>query len=622
MMLKLRENLQGTLAVVLIVVVVVIMVVSGQEMLKSSVSDRVASVNGVDISGRDLSRAMMSTRARMQEQMQFDENAEQLKDENLRQPALNSLLREKALLLAAQKAGMGVSDAVIKDQIKQSFTQDKQFNAQIFNGYLSRYGYTQASLIEHESGSYLLRQLVTGLTDSAFVTASDLELLASIAGQKRTYSTITIPKEKVASKVVVTDEEVTKYYADNQPAYTEEEKVSVQYVALSVDELAKSQHPTMEQIQAAFEAEQKNFVATPEYVIAHILVDAKTDKSEVEKRIANIKAKLGAGESFESVAKTDSDDLGSKESGGSLGVMEGDIFPESFRKAVYALGEGLVSEPVTSDAGTHFVKLIKKNVPVAPTLASRQAAISSQLAKEQAGEKYMGQLKDLEELTYGKDNLDTAAQQLGLDVKVTELFGRTGGAGIAANPALAEAAFAKDVLEQGQNSKVLELGNDTAVVVRLKDHAASHLKPLPDVKAAVVATLTQSKINAALQALANQAVDKLNAGTQAEQLAKELGYAFKNNEAVDRFRGVEDREVVQHAFDMVRPLPNKPLVESFASRAGDYLVISLVSVVNGSSKDMEPQGLAAMKSQVASQQSNDEIAAYEQAQFAAAKIRN
>ena len=200
MMLKLRENLQGTLAVVLIVVVVVIMVVSGQEMLKSSVSDRVASVNGVDISGRDLSRAMMNTRARMQEQMQLDENAEQLKDENLRQPALNSLLREKALLLAAQKAGMGVSDAVIKDQIKQSFTQDKQFNAQIFNGYLSRYGYTQASLIEHESGSYLLRQLVTGLTDSAFVTASDLELLASIAGQKRTYSTITIPKEKVASK--------------------------------------------------------------------------------------------------------------------------------------------------------------------------------------------------------------------------------------------------------------------------------------------------------------------------------------------------------------------------------------------------------------------------------------
>ena len=107
-------------------------------------------------------------------------------------------MRQRAVIQAAQRSGMGVSEVVIKDQIKQAFTQDKQFNAQGFNAYLANFGFTQATLLQQESESYIVRQLLSGLSETAFITQQDLELLAGIVGQKRTFSAITIPKEKAA----------------------------------------------------------------------------------------------------------------------------------------------------------------------------------------------------------------------------------------------------------------------------------------------------------------------------------------------------------------------------------------------------------------------------------------
>lgn len=621
MIQTLRENLKGALAIVLIGFILLAMLVTGQEMVKTTLSDTVAKVNGTAISEKDLRRAMMLAKARMQEQMKLEDTAEQLKDENLRQPALNSLIREKALVLAAQKGGMGVSDATVKDQIKQSFSQNNAFQAEQFNYFLNRNGYTQASLIEQESGLYVLRQLMQGLSGSAFVTASEVDLLAAIVGQKRNFTAITLPYSLLDGKIKIADEEAEQYYKDNQARFTEEQKISVQYIALFLDDLAKLKVPTDEQIKASFEEEQKNFVSTPELIIAHILVDAKTEKAAAQKRIDDIKVKLASGESFESLAKTQSDDLGSKDAGGVLGVMTGDLFPADFQASVSSLTEGQVSAPLTSPAGTHFVKLLKRTTPVAPSFETRKAIIQQQLAKEQAAEHYADDLKRLDELTFGKDSLEAAAQALGLEVKTSALFARSGGADIAAQAAVVEAAFAKDVLEQGQNSKVIEVGSDKAYVVRLKDNNPSHVKPLAEVKPSVVAALTQAKITSELQAKAGQLQQLWSSGGDIAALVKKEGYIQKTFTDAERFKSAEDREVVQWAFSMVPPAPNQPQLGTFTGHKGDVVVISLTAVQKGSRQGLDPQQLDAMKAQVENQQMNDELVAYEQAQFSAAKVK-
>lgn len=619
MIQDLRENLKGTVAVVVGAVVLVAMVMTGEKVSKTSLSDSVASVNGDDISAKDLSRAMMQEKLRLKNQYGLPEDAEQLKDDKLRQPALASIMRQRTIVQAAERGGMGVSEIVIKDLIKQKFTYENLFNQQAFNGYLANMGFTQATLLKQETGNYIARQLQTGIHYSVFVTQKEIDLLAAIVGQKRTFSAVTIPKEKVAAPNL-TENEIAQYYQDNQSTYSEPEKVSLQYLEVSVAELAKSQTVNEQEIKEVFEKELAEFKAEPELNIAHILIETSKNAAESDSKISEVQGKLKSGEAFDKLAKAYSDDLGSKELGGEIGVLTGEQFSADFKNAVSALNEGQVSGPLKSAAGTHFVKVLKKTVPVPPTLEGRKAAITQQLAIDSASGKFTDQLKILEEATFGKSDLSAVASSLSLKVQETELFSKQGAPGLTSEPLVLEAAFAKDVLEQGQVSKVLELPNERAVVIRLKEHQPSHVKPLAEVRKFVVDVLTQQKTAAQLQTLSKSLIGKLNIGVKPEVVSKELGYVYVQVENQDSNSSTVDPELLQLAFRMVRPAV-KPQIESFTSRTGAQVVIILSNVVDGVVGDIDAKQIAGIKAEVIRHKSNEELISFGESQFASAKVK-
>lgn len=89
--------------------------------------------------------------------------------------------------------------------------------------------------------------------------------------------------------------------------------------------------------------------------VAHILV------ATPEEGVA-IKKLLDEGGDFAALAKEKSIDTASKEAGGDLGFVEyteTQIDP-TFLKAAIATAKGKVSEPVTTEAGVHLIKVIEK----------------------------------------------------------------------------------------------------------------------------------------------------------------------------------------------------------------------------------------------------------------------
>ena len=82
---------------------------------------------------------------------------------------------------------------------------------------------------------------------------------------------------------------------------------------------------------------------------------SQADKDEALARIKDAQKMLSGGKSFEDVAKEKSD-CPSKEAGGDLGEFgEGQMVPE-FEKALLALEEGQISEPVETRFGYHIIK--------------------------------------------------------------------------------------------------------------------------------------------------------------------------------------------------------------------------------------------------------------------------
>ncbi|MCW3054757.1 MAG: Parvulin-like peptidyl-prolyl isomerase [Chthonomonadales bacterium] len=93
--------------------------------------------------------------------------------------------------------------------------------------------------------------------------------------------------------------------------------------------------------------------------------DAKKADEDALAKIKLIAADIAAKKkTFEQAAKESSEDEGSKEMGGSLGIQMRKVLVAEFENAVYALKPGEVSQPVKSQFGYHLIQLEKQGAEI------------------------------------------------------------------------------------------------------------------------------------------------------------------------------------------------------------------------------------------------------------------
>lgn len=97
--------------------------------------------------------------------------------------------------------------------------------------------------------------------------------------------------------------------------------------------------------------------------MCHILLNIKAGNEARQaalEKIQDIQARLHAGEDFETLAKTYSEDPGTASRGGRLGFIEkGTLYPE-FEEAAFALEPGEISDIVETPIGFHIIQCIEK----------------------------------------------------------------------------------------------------------------------------------------------------------------------------------------------------------------------------------------------------------------------
>jgi len=120
-----------------------------------------------------------------------------------------------------------------------------------------------------------------------------------------------------------------------------------------------------EETMAFYKQEKENLAEVPEQVsvsqIIKLPVVSEGEKRTALDKIMAVQQKLRAGGDFAGLAREYSDDPGSRESGGDLGLTrKGELVP-SFEKAANALKPGQISEIVESRFGFHIIQLIEKD---------------------------------------------------------------------------------------------------------------------------------------------------------------------------------------------------------------------------------------------------------------------
>ena len=606
MLQNIRDNSQGWIAKTIIGIIVMLLALTGFDAIFNAASNsrNAAEVNGEEISLDELNQAMNMQRRQLAQQLGGNFDPSMLDDKLVRESSLRALIDRALLLQGARDADFAFSEAALDQMILQTpeFAVDGVFNAARFDQVIQQMGYTRLQFRELLKQEMLIGQLRAGISGSGFVTDEQIEAFARLEQQTRDFATITVPAETAA--VDVSNDEAREYYEKNADSFRSPEQVVLEYLELNKESFFDQVEVSEEDIKDLYQQRIANLAEQRR--AAHILIETEgSDDATAKEKIDEVAKRLASGEDFSALAKELSQDPGSANEGGDLGFAGPGVYDPAFEEALYGLEEGQVSAPVRSDFGWHLIKLLGVQSPEIPTLESLKPELVRELKAQQVEQRFVEASKQLEDTAFESSDLLQPAQELGLSVQTTEAFGREGGAGVAANRQVIQAAFSDEVLVDGANSGVIELDPDTVVAVRVKEHLQPEVLPFDAVKDDIIAQLKSSK--AAEQALAKgeQLIATLSDGGQVEQQWQPVEAASRSQEGVEP-------AVLQQVFRMPKPeASDKPSYGSVRLSDGDFVVVRL-SGVSEPKAELSEEDKQNYRRFLASRSGQQDFAAYRQ----------
>jgi len=254
-----------------------------------------------------------------------------------------------------------------------------------------------------------------------------------------------------------------------------------------------------------------------------------------------------------------------------------------------SLTKGAVSDVIKSAYGFHIIKLEAVNDSQVKSFAEIKNELEQEYRRHQAEDKFFEQGEMLANMTFeNPDTLELAADELGLTVATGELFSRDRGVGIAMDDRVRAAAFSEEVLLQGLNSQPLELAGDRVLVLRIKEHQESSVRPFDNVKAEIVKTLRQQAAEEMAEQEGKEILALLADNNTLEAISSERGVTWNHPDAIKRTSTAVAADIRQKAFRLDRPEADKPKYAGLRTNSGDYAVIALFAVLDADIKVLEP----------------------------------
>lgn len=604
MLQTIRDRAQGWIAWVIVILISIPFALWGiQSYLGVGAEPVAATVEGIEITERDLDMRYQSTRMRLREELGAAYRPGLFDEKTMRAQVLDAMIRENLLLKFSHELGLRASDAELRTAIltNPAFQSGGRFDNATYERMLQLQG---MSPTQYEDG---LRQRLVGtqlertVLASAVVSERELDEAIRLEEQRREIAYIRVPKAEFVSDQPFSEDEIRAYYEENSERFRLPERVKVRYIVLDTEAVGAEQEPDEARLRAMYESELERFSTPERRRVRHILISVPGDagsaaENAAKARIGELRARILGGEDFASVAKEASEDPGSAAQGGALGMIEKGLMDPAFDQAAFALEEGELSEPVRSQFGYHLIEVTE----IDPAKVKPFEAVRGELLEEARAQGVEGQFFDwaerLANLAYeSPDSLEPAAEALGLEIATSGWIDRTGGEGLFASRKLVAAAFSEDVLREGMNSDLIEPepGVLKAVVLRVAEHEESSIKPLEEVREEVVSALRDRRAGEAALAEAEEIARRLGQGEAVGAVAGT--YELTEPGLVGRDAAEVPAGVRAVAFAMPRPADGAPSLDTTALAGGDAAVVLVSRVVDGSREDLSAQEIQALR---------------------------
>jgi peptidyl-prolyl cis-trans isomerase D len=596
MLQSIREGAKGWIAWVIVIIICIPFAFWGINEYFSPAPKRViAEVNGVELSERDFQQEVAERKQRIRAMfnnpgidLSFMDTPE------FRNRVLQDMIEEELLVQAAIDSGLRIGDAFLATRIQsfEAFQEDGQFSPSQYEQVLQYQGMTPSGFEWEIRRALLTDQIREGVLRSALVTDYDQQQRTRLDEQQRSINYLIIPRDRFDDTVTMTDADLEKYYQEHLDQYKTAEKVRIEYAELSKSDLAEAKPLSEETLKQHYQERKASFTTPGRWKARHILIEVDkeasvSDKEEAKQKAQDILTKIGNGESFETLAKQFSDDIGSKNQGGDLGWFGSGTMVKPFEEALKSMKVGGISEPVKTRYGFHIIELVDVEAEKVQSFEQVREQLETDLKTEQAESEFYGQVEQMANLAFeNPDNLDMLIETLNLERKTTDWFDKTGGRqtddsdSILSHSKVIEIAFSDEVLKERFNSEPIEIDEQHVVVLRIKEHQPAKAKPIDDVKDEIKSALKRERTQAEAEKLGSDLLDQIKLKGEAN-VVKEQALNWSTEQWVKREDSTPQRAIIEQAFKMGQPSENKAIYQGLTLNNGDYALIAVLDIKDG-----------------------------------------
>ncbi len=495
--------------------------------LTGALSDVVAQVGDREITVGEFRTVYLRQLQNYQAQSGGEVTSEILRSMGIDRQILQQMIDEHAALQEAERLGVMVSDAEVRDMIVSfpAFQQNGQFVGEQAYAQMLRVQsppMTPAQFEDDIRRSLMLERLQTAVTDWITVTDEELRREHARRNEKIRVSAISFRADDFREGIEATDGDVAALFAQSAIDYTVPEKRRLRFVVVDVAALKASFTPTDADVESYYSYNTDRYTEPVSLRASHILLRTEgKDQAEVQTQAETIVAEARDGADFAELARQYSEDDGTKEIGGDLGpISPGQMVPE-FEGAAYALDQGEISDPVSSIFGVHIIKATEKTGGVSQSLDDVRESIVELLKQGSADARASGYAEAMTaEITTAAD-MDAAAQRRGFEPQLTGF--------VAPGEPILGLGFSSQVtaqafqIAQGQVAGPIQTPTGPAFVT-VVDVQDAYVPPLEEVEARVRDDVIRKKAFAAAQTRANevatllQTVDDFTQAAETEEL--------------------------------------------------------------------------------------------------------
>ena len=588
MLQKIRVITHGGSAYVLLFLIAVPLSFFGFSWFQSDDSNKVvAEVDNIEILEREL-----------QQRLAVELRAAEARGVDLERIDIASMRDQVARILAAQKVfdqigerlAVKISDDMVSENIvsQNSFHEGGSFSATLYETFLQNSGYSNQYFRETVRQNLTFSQVLSPYRYSEFITPRERSELVKLQRQQRTVRLLVLPFDSELEKTEVTGDEITDRYLQNPSDYLSKEQIQVDYIEFSQEDYFED--VPEEDIRFLYEESLKSDALNRE--ISHILLETVDGRSaeQAEQQLQELRQRVQNGENFADLAREHSEDPGTAEEGGSLGVVsENDleIFDDdNMSGIIWALAAGEVSEPIRSDYGWH---LWYRSGSEIKSYEEIREDLKRQLQYERSNWQFSDTLRDVAELAFGSKTLEGLAINLGKTIQTSDFFGREGATEAPFdNQQLSSLAFSPEVVEGGI-SQLARVNEQTAYIVRMKEYKQVRVLSQEEAAERIRNQLAPEKAFGNLGKTADGLLAELSKDfTQATALAEQHGAQWQIIEKLTKEDTEQPEEVIQRVFTMPRPVSGGAFMDKVALNSGDIVLIVITGVTESEADIEEP----------------------------------